>query len=274
MKTIEERLITFANWPSNNPVRPEELARNGFYYLGVNDEVRCAYCKVEIYKFQKGDNVENDHRKWAPQCPFVRKLIIENTNVGASSSEVGIDVAGSLPRIADRIAYPKYVYYQARFDSLRLMFGWENSHRMAQAGFFYEANENHPVDLAICYSDGCALNNWSCTDDPFVEHARWFPTCRYMIKLKGHEFIQKVISESCAIKEAAAAAAAAASVNKDDDDDETNDKFLCGICLHNRKNVCFVPCGHVVSCANCALKIQRCPVCRRQREKIQPLYFC
>ena len=29
-------------------------------------------------------------------------------------------------------------------------------------------------------------------DDPFYEHARWYPMCDYLRRLKGNEFIEQV----------------------------------------------------------------------------------
>lgn len=34
MQQSEDRLLTFVNWPSRIPVRPEQLAKAGFYYVG------------------------------------------------------------------------------------------------------------------------------------------------------------------------------------------------------------------------------------------------
>lgn len=35
MQQSEERLLTFVNWPSRIPVRPDQLAKAGFYYVGT-----------------------------------------------------------------------------------------------------------------------------------------------------------------------------------------------------------------------------------------------
>lgn len=37
MQQSEERLITFVNWPSRIPVRPDQLAKAGFYYVGTDN---------------------------------------------------------------------------------------------------------------------------------------------------------------------------------------------------------------------------------------------
>ncbi|MDP0589944.1 MAG: baculoviral IAP repeat-containing protein [Candidatus Endonucleobacter bathymodioli] len=59
---------------------------------------------------------------------------------------------------------------------------------MAAAGFFY-VNRS---DCVQCFHCGLGLRNWETDDIPFVEHARWFPECAYLITCKGYEFIASV----------------------------------------------------------------------------------
>lgn len=47
MQQSEERLLTFVNWPSRIPVRPEQLAKAGFYYVGM-DAVKEAHLFSEL----------------------------------------------------------------------------------------------------------------------------------------------------------------------------------------------------------------------------------
>lgn len=56
----------------------------------------------------------------------------------------------------------------------------------------------------------------------------------------------------------------------------------CVICLENARGVAFVPCGHIACCAVCAKELQRlagdsgfarCPICREEVTRAQPLYF-
>lgn len=37
MQQNDERLLTFVNWPARIPVRPDQLAKAGFYYVGTDD---------------------------------------------------------------------------------------------------------------------------------------------------------------------------------------------------------------------------------------------
>lgn len=53
-----------------------------------------------------------------------------------------------------------------------------------------------------------------------------------------------------------------------DDDDEVGDGQLCVVCLRKRRRAAFIPCGHLVCCCKCALRMEReveplCPMCRQ-----------
>jgi predicted RNase H-like nuclease (RuvC/YqgF family) len=48
----------------------------------------------------------------------------------------------------------------------------------------------------------------------------------------------------------------------------------CKICLERKRDVVFVPCGHVYSCKKCASKLfGKCPICRTVSKTVK-LYFC
>ncbi len=38
---------------------------------------------------------------------------------------------------------------------------------------------------------------------------------------------------------------------------------MCKICMDNDVNIVFLPCGHLVSCQECAPNIKKCAVCRK-----------
>lgn len=65
------RLKSFRiQWPLTSPT-PEDLAAAGFYYLGDEDIVRCAFCGIEARKWGKEDNPMILHEKWTPSCRFI-----------------------------------------------------------------------------------------------------------------------------------------------------------------------------------------------------------
>jgi hypothetical protein len=45
--------------------------------------------------------------------------------------------------------------------------------------------------------------------------------------------------------------------------DRAEDQTKCTICYDNDREVCFLPCSHMVTCFNCAGAVQNCPMCRQ-----------
>lgn len=286
MRREEERIKTFDKWPVTF-ITPDQLAKNGFYYLGRGDEVRCAFCKVEIMRWEEGDDPAVDHQRWAPQCSFLRKL----TNAGnvpadgAAAGTSGRDECGV--RAPVRMPGPVHARYASEASRIKSFDEWPRSIRqkpdkLAEAGFFYTGQG----DKTKCfYCDG-GLKDWEEDDVPWEQHARWFERCAYVQLVKGREYIQKVISEACVAAAPqkqepapapgalpAAEPVASPAASEHEDDSQVEDSKLCKICYVEERNVCFVPCGHVVACAKCALSTNKCPMCRRTFHNAVRLYF-
>ena len=51
-------------------------------------------------------------------------------------------------------------------------------------------------DAVRCYHCGGGLRNWEPGDDPWFEHAKWYPHCPHIILVKGQPFIDKVKGNS------------------------------------------------------------------------------
>jgi hypothetical protein len=60
--------------------------------------------------------------------------------------------------------------------------------------------------------------------------------------------------------------------------DDLPGEKMCVICMAAPVTTCFIPCGHVVCCNKCgkkleAMKERRCPVCRGDVTKLQPIFL-
>lgn len=285
MREFAERLKTFENWPVSF-LKPEKLAQDGFYYLNRGDEVRCAFCKVEIMKWEPGDDPAVDHRKWAPQCPFLQQRASGSDSQTADGrDECGpanlmpprsSPISGSVPLTG--AAYPEYSILSSRLATFK---HWPLSLRqkpkdLADAGFFYTGQG----DQTKCFYCGGGLKDWEDDDVPWEQHARWFDRCSYVRLAKGREYIQKVMTEasmipSTSVKKEAAKEEVSAEVPPIESvtNAEVKDENICKICYVEERNVCFVPCGHVVACAKCALTTYKCPVCRKTFTDVVRMYF-
>lgn len=75
------RLDTFYDWPSSAHAIPEHLAREGFFYTGSIDRVRCAFCHNTLHSWAPGDKPMEEHRKHFPRCPFVLNHDVGNVRI-------------------------------------------------------------------------------------------------------------------------------------------------------------------------------------------------
>lgn len=223
-----ERLKTFEGWPVTF-ISASAMAAAGFYYLKVADRVRCAFCGVEVGCWVEGDDPMQDHQRWSPSCRFVRKLPSGNiplpsTNSSHSSDrprENGYDpclcghygiefrpFAGSengtngnersfstsLEKLgihkSRAPSFPNYASPEARLRSYEM---WPialklKPNMLSDAGFFYTGKG----DQTICFHCGGGLKDWEESDEPWVEHARWFSKCSYVLMVKGKDFVDEV----------------------------------------------------------------------------------
>lgn len=58
------------------------------------------------------------------------------------------------------------------------------------AGFFYVGYG----DYVRCFFCGGGLRNWEPGDDAWVEHARWFQKCSFLLQNRGVDFVTLVQS--------------------------------------------------------------------------------
>ncbi|CAG5028184.1 unnamed protein product [Parnassius apollo] len=68
---LATRLQTFNGWPADRPQQPRALAEAGFYYTGIEDQVRCFYCDGGLGKWEAGDTPWTEHALWFPHCGYV-----------------------------------------------------------------------------------------------------------------------------------------------------------------------------------------------------------
>ena len=74
---------------------------------------------------------------------------------------------------------------QTRWSQVRIR---ATALQMAQAGLYYLGER----DRAKCYYCNGGLQNWAFEDEPWFEHAKWFPLCEYVLQNKGPEYIERV----------------------------------------------------------------------------------
>ncbi|XP_034496047.1 baculoviral IAP repeat-containing protein 7 [Ailuropoda melanoleuca] len=64
---------------------------------------------------------------------------------------------------------------------------------LAAAGFFHTGQQDK-VRCFFCYG---GLQSWEQGDDPWTEHAKWFPRCEFLLQMKGRDFVCSVQEARC-----------------------------------------------------------------------------
>jgi hypothetical protein len=74
--TEEQRLKTFKDrlWPIGLNQKPELLAKAGFYYRGISDQVLCFYCEGGLQNWEPNDDPWEEHARHFPRCGFLNVI--------------------------------------------------------------------------------------------------------------------------------------------------------------------------------------------------------
>ena len=59
---------------------------------------------------------------------------------------------------------------------------------------------------------------------------------------------------------------------KDTPSKSTEDADMCKICFAERIDAVILPCGHFAICRVCGAKLDECPICRQDIQRIQVVY--
>lgn len=222
MCSEENRLETFNNieWP-HDFIQPRILAKTGFYSVGRDDAVKCYFCKVLLKKWEVGDKEVDEHKRWSPNCPLLKRRQTNNKPIEPIHEldqllpPLSYDICGSLGfeglevRNGSFAEYPngnqsdilepitlkhiKYPQYAVETDRIKTFEEWPKYMKqtpaiMADAGLFYSGQG----DRVICFSCGGKLSEWDDEYVPWEHHALWLPKCDYVRLVKGPEYIESV----------------------------------------------------------------------------------
>ncbi|XP_053328988.1 E3 ubiquitin-protein ligase XIAP isoform X2 [Spea bombifrons] len=262
----EARLKTFQNWPSYAPVAPKELAGAGLFYTGINDQVKCFCCGGKLMNWEPSDKAWTEHRKHFPDCYFV--LGRDVGNVASESSR-----SNSRRRGSEAPDNPNMNQYKARIDSFSRWFYGTNKEALAKAGF-YSIGDG---DTTKCFYCGGILKNWKLKEEPWEEHAKWYPGCKFLIEEKGQHFINHIQLTRPLQNKVACSSSGASTTLPEEKESSIEEKLrqleeekICKLCMDRSISIVFIPCGHLVACIECAEAVDKCPICctiiqRRQR---------
>ncbi|XP_042321080.1 baculoviral IAP repeat-containing protein 7 [Sceloporus undulatus] len=299
MKSEEKRLRTFRQWADRAPVSPADLAAAGFFFVGPNDRVQCFCCGGVLYDWYAEDDPMVEHEKFFPRCPFIQGRDVGNQPM-PQEEEIQDCVDGQFLGMLQNLnvdeasldsqpEYPDMEVEEVRLASYRRWpsYAQVSPEMLARAGFFYTGQG----DYVRCFHCDGALRNWERGDDPWIEHARWFPRCKFLLRSRGGDFINTIqesyfsSSEGSLYQPGQHPASPQESAQRELDPcrreietehpNETEstlsveeklrrlqEERMCKVCMDKDVSIVLVPCGHLVVCSECAPNLRHCPICR------------
>ncbi|KAM7090566.1 baculoviral IAP repeat-containing protein 7 isoform 1-T1 [Ciconia maguari] len=200
MRNEARRLRTFRQWPGTSPVSARDLVKAGFFFVGPRDEVQCFCCGGVLKDWGPGDCPIAEHLKFFPSCKFICGEDVGNQEM-LPLQEIFDTVDGQFLSLLQGIdseetalpnepEYPEMVTEEMRLSTFQNWPRYTDMHpeQLARAGFFYTGQG----DVVRCfYCDG-GVRNWSFGDDPWREHAKWYPGCEFLLRSRGREFVSGV----------------------------------------------------------------------------------
>ncbi|KAJ4945444.1 hypothetical protein JOQ06_023129 [Pogonophryne albipinna] len=182
MRSEEARLRTYSAWPSTAPVRPQDLAQAGLYYLGEADHVQCFCCNNMLGGWDAGDTAWREHAKHFPNCSFILGNDVGNVPLAGGTVE---EECGSRQQANVRAQMGSYEERLASFAAVQHPIDPE---RLARAGFYSTGAR----DMVLCFRCDGGLKGWQPEEDPWEEHAKHYPGCSFLLAEKGQEFVNHI----------------------------------------------------------------------------------
>ncbi|XP_058846965.1 baculoviral IAP repeat-containing protein 7-B-like isoform X2 [Acipenser ruthenus] len=303
MRSEQDRLRTFHAWPSDAPVSSAELAKAGFFFLGPGDKVQCFCCGGILRQWVRGDCPWNEHVRHFPTCSFILSRNVGNIPhviTQGSSDSVDGQLLSQLQRMTveevsgGQPVYPEMETEQSRVTTFHT---WPphapvQPQILARAGFFYTGLSDN---VKCFYCDG-GLRNWESGDDPWQEHAKWFPRCEFLLQARGRDYINNIqesyfntggpgsgslssgageITSGRETSESPRQSTSAGEARETQQSEEKagdrspeeqlrqlQEERTCKVCMDKVVSIVFIPCGHLVVCSDCAASLSNCPICR------------
>ena len=87
--------------------------------------------------------------------------------------------------------HPDMCDFEIRLDTFLCWEGEARPDELAISGFFYTGVR----DAVTCWCCNGGLRFWENEDDPFFEHAKWYPHCEYLLQHEGPEYVREIMSQ-------------------------------------------------------------------------------
>ncbi|KAM3843440.1 baculoviral IAP repeat-containing protein 1 isoform 2-T2 [Vipera latastei] len=187
MRSEAKRLKTFPS-TSNSFWMATEMAAAGFYYNNVKSAIQCFCCGLVLLKRSSQRSPFECHKNLWSSCEFILGKEVGNISK--------YDIRVRNPENNSLEVKNKYKEMESRLESFT---NWPfyckeiQPALLSNAGFYFTGIK----DTVQCFSCSGCLGNWEEGDDPWKEHAKWFPECEFLQREKSEHEIKQYIQSYC-----------------------------------------------------------------------------
>ncbi|GFX47662.1 e3 ubiquitin-protein ligase XIAP [Trichonephila clavipes] len=281
----DSRLRSFSSWPNNAPVSKEDLARAGFFSIGIGDFVKCFHCNGGLQSWEPGDDPWIEHARWFGNCYFLQlnkgedfialhsqpspSLQFESDNLqhslpGVSSESLMIKVDEAMlstvvNQVLEAAVFPPCIIRATvlrQIEETGSSFSTTDELCVAASRLKDEMekepskiNNYKPSDLNINVIDlrKCTIGS---------DHNRDNMECAETVLKQSPSVLSKMSRKFEGVETTL-----------------STDRCLCKICMDQEVSVLFLPCSHLLACTECAPALKFCPLCRQTIQAIVKAYI-
>ncbi|KAL4232519.1 Baculoviral IAP repeat-containing protein 2 [Mactra antiquata] len=277
----DQRLTSYKDWPRDAKLKPDILASAGFYHAGFGDCVRCFYCGVGLRHWSAEDDPWVEHARWARTCVFVRQKkgveFVDLVQMAVQyTQDNGAAMAGDTSNGLPVTVVEKLLLSTGALQAAEMGFN---------TGLIRQAVDEF-ISKGVTNVRSEELLNAIIRIDAEKKKATTGGAKGSSDEIKpGSDDFSEKSSVSKATKLEAHAVSSdkgknstkdtnnKASKNKNsesvqdpqaikNENEKLKEQTLCKVCLDNSVSIVFLPCGHLVTCADCAPAMRKCPICR------------
>ncbi|XP_052789514.1 uncharacterized protein LOC128223991 [Mya arenaria] len=242
-----QRESSYNGWPNTSRHTPIELADAGFFFAGFGDCVRCFHCGIGLRHWDKDDNVWIEHARWSKDCvfllqkkggPFVElvQLCVQYTN--ELEDQTGATGLSNLEKYlvgdaAQFVLTQGFTPLQIK-ESLEAILSKDSNASINGEILLQKATELHGQKNETPSEDNTTPKGSESTPEATENRA-------------GGKTSEAAVVDPKVIKE---------------ENEQLREQTVCKVCQDNSVSIVFLPCGHLVTCVDCAPAMRKCPICR------------
>ncbi|XP_046545284.1 baculoviral IAP repeat-containing protein 3-like isoform X2 [Haliotis rubra] len=279
-KTYSSRVESFVAWPIRYvPKTPEQLASAGFFYIGSADRVTCFQCGITLRDWEEEHDPVAEHQRYSEHCQFINKVTVDQLGVVKRRNGSLVNTSASCTKaVGDAMVTSETDREEINQVSV--------STPKPDGGEIQEANNDLHLGGGACAPpQGMDVPSEAREDD---QNARPFSSlCERLGALTVQQCKDGGLSEGDPVpatissaRKQEAQGSKVPTTSQDGKEEPTvakspknnlisikaenrrlKEQSTCRKCRIKAVSTLFLPCGHLVTCSDCAEEVDACVVC-------------